>query len=90
MVVVVVEVVVVVVVLVVYISLHTQGGIYFFQLMDYYTAAISLMFVALFETIAIVWCYGTKAGREPNSQNHSRLTGQIIFWVGPRYVVFRW
>jgi hypothetical protein len=28
--------------------------------MDYYTAAISLMFVALFETIAIVWCYGTK------------------------------
>jgi hypothetical protein len=46
--------------------------------MDYYTAAISLMFVALFETIAIVWCYGTKAGREPNSQIHFRLTGQIF------------
>jgi hypothetical protein len=45
-----------------------QGGIYFFQLMDYYTAAISLMFVALFETVAIVWCYGTKAGRGPAIQ----------------------
>eukprot|EP00092_Neocalanus_flemingeri_P008337 GFUD01008989.1.p1 GENE.GFUD01008989.1~~GFUD01008989.1.p1 ORF type:complete len:587 (-),score=78.05 GFUD01008989.1:299-2059(-) len=52
-----------------------QGGIYFFQIIDYYTAAISLMYIALFETIAIVWVYGTKrlsmniedmTGKKPN------------------------
>ena len=37
-----------------------QGGIYFFQIIDYYTAAISLMYIALFETVAVVWIYGTK------------------------------
>ncbi|XP_051887830.1 sodium- and chloride-dependent GABA transporter ine-like [Pristis pectinata] len=36
----------------------TEGGIYFFQLMDHYTAVVSLMFLAFFEVIAICWCYG--------------------------------
>ena len=35
-----------------------QGGIYFFTLIDYYTAAISLMYIAFFEVVAIVWVYG--------------------------------
>eukprot|EP00062_Callorhinchus_milii_P016387 gi/632967621/ref/XP_007900079.1/ PREDICTED: sodium- and chloride-dependent GABA transporter 1-like isoform X1 [Callorhinchus milii] len=38
----------------------TQGGIYFFQLMDHYTAVVSLMFLAFFEVIAICWLYGVR------------------------------
>ncbi|GBN63179.1 Sodium- and chloride-dependent glycine transporter 2 [Araneus ventricosus] len=36
----------------------TQGGIYVVQLMDWYSAAFSLMFFSLFATIAVAWIYG--------------------------------
>uniref|UniRef100_A0A8C2X352 Transporter n=1 Tax=Cyclopterus lumpus TaxID=8103 RepID=A0A8C2X352_CYCLU len=35
-----------------------QVGIYVFQLMDHYTAIVSIMFLAFFEVIAICWSYG--------------------------------
>ncbi|XP_069788870.1 sodium- and chloride-dependent GABA transporter ine-like isoform X2 [Narcine bancroftii] len=38
----------------------TKGGIYFFQLMDHYTAMVSLMFLAFFEVVAICWIYGVR------------------------------
>ncbi len=37
-----------------------QGGVYLFQIVDYYAAAMSLMYIAFFECVAIVWIYGTK------------------------------
>ncbi|XP_037543956.1 sodium- and chloride-dependent GABA transporter ine [Nematolebias whitei] len=52
-----------------------QVGIYIFQLMDHYTAIVSIMFLAFFEIIAICWSYGVKrlsnnleemTGRKPN------------------------
>ncbi|KAJ7994288.1 hypothetical protein DPEC_G00264330 [Dallia pectoralis] len=38
----------------------TKGGIYVFQLMDHYTAVVSLMFLAFFEVIAVCWVFGTR------------------------------
>ncbi|CAJ1064401.1 sodium- and chloride-dependent GABA transporter ine [Xyrichtys novacula] len=35
-----------------------QVGIYVFQLMDHYTAIVSIMFLAFFEVLAICWLYG--------------------------------
>jgi len=49
-----------------------QGGIYWFHILDYYSATISLMYIAFFETIAIVWCYG--AGRL--AKNVADMTGK--------------
>ncbi|CAJ1068278.1 sodium- and chloride-dependent GABA transporter ine [Xyrichtys novacula] len=36
----------------------TKGGIYVFQLMDHYTAVVSLVFLAFFEVIAVCWIFG--------------------------------
>lgn len=38
--------------------LPAQGGIYVFQLMDHYTAVVSLMFLAFFEVVAVCWIFG--------------------------------
>ncbi|XP_051923737.1 sodium- and chloride-dependent GABA transporter ine [Hippocampus zosterae] len=38
----------------------TKGGIYVFQLMDHYTAVVSLMFLAFFEVIAVCWLFGVR------------------------------
>lgn len=48
-----------------------RGGIYLFQIVDYYAAAMSLMYIAFFECVAILWIYGTK-----------RLSGNIKDMTG--------
>ncbi|XP_061658739.1 sodium- and chloride-dependent GABA transporter ine [Syngnathoides biaculeatus] len=50
----------------------TQAGIYVFQLMDHYTAIVSIMFLAFFEVIGICWLYGV--GRL--SDNLEEMTGK--------------
>ncbi|XP_033969693.1 sodium- and chloride-dependent GABA transporter ine isoform X1 [Trematomus bernacchii] len=49
-----------------------QVGIYVFQLMDHYTAIVSIMFLAFFEVIAICWCYGVTR----LSDNLEEMTGK--------------
>ncbi|XP_063751294.1 sodium- and chloride-dependent GABA transporter ine isoform X2 [Eleginops maclovinus] len=49
-----------------------QVGIYVFQLMDHYTAIVSIMFLAFFEVIAICWIYGVNR----LSDNLEEMTGK--------------
>ncbi|XP_045474290.1 sodium- and chloride-dependent GABA transporter 1-like isoform X1 [Harmonia axyridis] len=43
------------------IPMVTQGGMYIFQLMDYYSASgISLLWVCFFQTIALSWVFGVE------------------------------
>nr|XP_045582340.1 sodium- and chloride-dependent GABA transporter ine-like isoform X2 [Procambarus clarkii] len=59
-----------------------QGGIYFFQLIDYYAAAVSLMYLAFFEVAAIVWFYGA----DRLARNVREMTGRLP----SRYFRFCW
>ncbi|KAK4875154.1 hypothetical protein RN001_011576 [Aquatica leii] len=38
----------------------SQGGFYFFHLLDRYAAGYSMLFAVLFEAIAVSWIYGTQ------------------------------
>ncbi|KAG1653921.1 Sodium- and chloride-dependent GABA transporter ine [Nymphon striatum] len=65
----------------------TQGGIYVFQLVDHYASAISIMFIAFFEVIAITWFYGWYLNRAKRlATNIKEMTGKrpnkyfIICW----------
>ncbi|GFO08625.1 sodium- and chloride-dependent gaba transporter ine-like [Plakobranchus ocellatus] len=72
----------------------TQGGFYFFQLIDYYAAALSLMILAFFEVIAICWFYGAKN----LADNITHMTGIrpnaffIVCWyfVSPLLILGIW
>ncbi|XP_066597207.1 sodium- and chloride-dependent GABA transporter ine isoform X2 [Prorops nasuta] len=51
----------------------TQGGIYFFQLIDHYAASLSIMFLAFFEVIAVSWFYGVRR----LCNNVKEMTGRV-------------
>ncbi|XP_061559123.1 sodium- and chloride-dependent GABA transporter ine [Phycodurus eques] len=56
----------------------TQGGIYVFQLMDHYTAIVSIVFLAFFEVVGVCWLYGASR----LSDNLEEMTGKrpnVIF-----------
>uniref|UniRef100_A0A8C1ILC3 Transporter n=1 Tax=Cyprinus carpio TaxID=7962 RepID=A0A8C1ILC3_CYPCA len=60
-----------------------QVGIYVFQLMDHYTAIVSIMFLAFFEVVAVCWLYGERqtvnllemTGKRPN------IFFRVCWWV---------
>ncbi|CAG0880902.1 unnamed protein product [Darwinula stevensoni] len=51
----------------------TQGGIYYFQLIDYFAANISVVYLVFFEAVAVTWFYG--AGRL--ARNIQEMTGSL-------------
>ncbi|XP_016296840.1 sodium- and chloride-dependent GABA transporter ine isoform X2 [Sinocyclocheilus anshuiensis] len=58
-------------------GLDSQVGIYVFQLMDHYTAIVSIMFLAFFEVVAVCWLYGVK-----------RLSSNLLEMTGKRPSIF--
>ncbi|CAH1406669.1 unnamed protein product [Nezara viridula] len=74
--------------------LVTQGGIFFFQLIDHYAVCNSIVYIAFFEVIAVSWFYG--AGRL--ATNIERMSGEKtnfyfkFCWVfgAPTLIFFVW
>ena len=50
---------------------------YIFNLMDYQTAGLSLLFISLMEVIAIGWIYG-KTGRAEQTQKQNSGNVEIV------------
>ncbi|XP_038053661.1 sodium- and chloride-dependent GABA transporter 1-like [Patiria miniata] len=61
----------------------TQGGMYVFQILDWYNAIVSLFFIAIFEVTSVAWFYGAKR----LARNMKEMTGTapniifVICWV---------
>ncbi|XP_047463153.1 sodium- and chloride-dependent GABA transporter ine [Mugil cephalus] len=55
-----------------------QVGIYVFQLLDHYTAIVSIMFLAFFEVVGVCWCYGVKR-LSANLEEMTGKTANIFF-----------
>ncbi|XP_071946346.1 sodium- and chloride-dependent GABA transporter ine-like [Antedon mediterranea] len=74
-------------VLVLYICLFTfacgipctfQGGMYYFQIIDWYVAVVSIFFIAIAEVIAVCWLYGATRLRR-NVEEMTTSTPNIYF-----------
>lgn len=72
----------------------TKGGIYVFELVNYYSSGISLMYLAFFECIAICWFYGANN----LAKNIKEMTGvrpfyffDACWWVlAPLLIIIMW
>lgn len=60
----------------------TQGGFYFFQLLDRYAAGYSILIAVFFEAVAVSWIYGTK-------RFCADIKDMIGFYPG-RYWIYCW
>uniref|UniRef100_A0A8C4F660 Transporter n=1 Tax=Dicentrarchus labrax TaxID=13489 RepID=A0A8C4F660_DICLA len=61
--------------------LPAQGGIYVFQLMDHYTAVVSLVFLAFFEVVAVCWIFGKLRRRCPRMQGKTPNIYFRLCWL---------
>uniref|UniRef100_I3K4P8 Transporter n=1 Tax=Oreochromis niloticus TaxID=8128 RepID=I3K4P8_ORENI len=69
-----------------------QVGIYVFQLLDHYTAIVSIMFLAFFEVMAVCWIYGVKrlsANLEEMNGNKANIFFRLCWLiVAPVILIF--
>lgn len=63
-----------------------RGGIYFFQLFDYYSTSLPLITVGLFEIIAVSWVYGVDKFLDDIFEMTGRRLG-LIWWILFKFVV---
>jgi solute carrier family 6 GABA transporter-like protein 6/8/11/12/13 len=71
-----------------------KGGIYYFTVLDFHSAGISVFYIAFFEIVAVLWVYGANR----LSKNIYMMTGQMpgfyftVCWyaVTPLFVVTIW
>lgn len=70
------------------------GGIFYFTIIDFFSAGISVFYVAFFETIAIVWIYGaSRLAKNIQSLNGEKPNWYIVMcWyvVSPIFVLVIW
>jgi len=68
-----------------------KGGIYFFTLIDKYDAIIALMFIALFEVIALCWVYGAKNISNDLESLTGKTTSKLLtynwIYVSPLFIL---
>ncbi|CAM1329462.1 SLC6A7 (predicted) [Pycnogonum litorale] len=58
-------------------SMCTRGGVYIFNLIDWYAGAWSLLFIGVIECVAVIWVYG-----------YDKFTGNIEEMIGFRPNIF--
>ena len=63
-----------------------QGGMYLFQIVDFYAASgMPLLWICFFETIALSWCYGTSRLaqniEEMVGRNKSKFFDILLSWL---------
>lgn len=71
-----------------------KGGIYYFTLIDFHAAGISIFYIAFFEIVCILWVYGGKR----LAKNYYTMTNQrincffLICWyvITPALVFLIW
>lgn len=70
------------------------GGIFYFTIIDFFSAGISVFYIAFFETIAIVWIYGARRlAKNIYSLNNEKPNWYIVMcWyvVSPLFVLVIW
>jgi solute carrier family 6 GABA transporter-like protein 6/8/11/12/13 len=70
------------------------GGIYYFTILDFFSAGISVFYIAFFEIIAIVWLYGAKR----LARNIYLMNGQTTnyyflacwYFITPAFILVIW
>lgn len=63
-------------------SMVSRGGMYVFQLFDYYSGSKIILFIAFFECIAIAWIYGVR-------RYYDNLEMMLGFRINP-YMMVSW
>lgn len=70
------------------------GGIFYFTILDFFSAGVSVFYIAFFETAAIVWIYGAQRlannVAQMNGERPSKLIKLCWYIISPAFVVIIW